>query len=161
MAGGPVWPYSDDPGTSGCIYPGVYVGSASRNEWGMLVKASLAADAVRTQRYMLPPTLPSGTMTLNVVARANAVTGCAVVSPSWGMCALTEDSELTSLTCEGDTAVVWSAGGSDVYNHTQITMDADTPVASEIVVMRFGYLGSSGSWPLAAVSLWQTYITWE
>ena len=160
MAGGPLFPYSAVPTTSGKVYPDIMVGGTnSRREEGLGVIASLDANATYRLHWKMPPTLPSGTCKLVLHARANATSGAAKVNPTWGSCAVEEDPDLTTLTGEGTGTITWSTGDSYQIKELKVTLDADTVTASETIVMSLVF--ETTSWTLAAKSVWQAFIIWE
>lgn len=78
MAGGAIYPSSDDLGSSGDLFPNVYQGgggNAAPNERGYGVSASLASDRTLGLRFPMPPTIPSGTLKLRALFLANATSG--------------------------------------------------------------------------------------
>lgn len=160
MAGGPIFPHSTFPvDTSGRLFPNVYVGGGanSKQDVGMGVKASLDADAIWRLRFQCPPTLPTGTGKLLLRGLANASTGNAKVNPKWASVAGGESPSAATLNAEGVSTITWSA--VDVYVDTKITLDADTLVGGEVVVMDLTF--ETASWTLAQVSTWQPFLIWE
>lgn len=161
MAGGPIFPRSAYPVTSGNTYPNVHVGAGanSKHEEGLGVAASIGADSTWRLRFQMPPALPSGTGKLRLLALANATSGAAKVNPKWASVAVEEDPSSATLNAEGTGTVTWSTGDNDQYKELKITLDADTLVASEEVVMDLVF--ETSSWTLAAVSTWIASIIWE
>lgn len=160
MAGGPIFPHSAFPvDTAGRLFPNFYVGGGanSKQDGGMGVEASLDADAIWRLRFQCPPTLPTGTGKLMLRALANATSGAAKVNPKWASVAASESPSAATLNAEGTTTVTWTA--VDVYMETKVTLDADTLVGGEVVVMDLTF--ETSSWTLAQVSTWQVYILWE
>ena len=162
MAGGPIYPCSVVPDSSGAIYPLVYSGDGAGTsiyEEGIGVAASISADRTVHLRFEMPPSLPSGTGKLRVIALADAVSGVAKFNPKWGSCAVEEDPSAMTLTAEGTQTVTWSTDDDDQYKETEVTLDADTLVASEIVVMALVF--EYTDWTLAVESCWRVSIIWE
>lgn len=161
MAGGPVFPHSAIPVTGGRVFPDVYVGAGanSRHDEGLGVEASLGGDAIWRLRFQMPPSLPTGTGKLRLLALANATSGDARANPKWASVAAGEDPSSAVLNAEGTATVTWGAGDNDVYKETKIILDADTLVASEEVVMDLTF--ETASWTLAQKSLWIASIIWE
>lgn len=162
MAGGPIFPASAVPVTSGRVFPNIHVGagSGSKHEEGLGVEASVGADAIWRLRFQMPPgSLPSGTGKLHLVALANATTGNAKVNTKWASVAAEEDASSATLNAEGTTTVSFGAGDNDQYKITDITLDADTLVAGEIVVLDLVF--ETASWTLAQVSTWAASIIWS
>ena len=162
MAGGPIFPSSVVYDGSSNVGPGVRVGAGSNaiREEGIAVVASLGANAVVHLVFPMPVgSLPSGTCKLRLLARAPATTGNAKVNPSWASCAAEEDPSGLTLTAEGTGTVSWGAGDTDQYKELEITLDADTPVADERIIMKLTF--ETSSWTLAQISHWIPMVVWE
>lgn len=162
MAGGPIYPSSALPGSSGELFPNVHVGGTNgRRIAGMGVANATALTANRTWHLLfeMPPTLPSGTGKLRLLAIANATAGVARVNPTWGSCAVEETYDTITLTAEGAQSVTWAAGDADQFKELKVTLDADTLVAGEIVVMALVF--EDASFTLAVTSTWLASIIWE
>lgn len=162
MAGGPIFPHSAFPvDTVGRLFPNFHVGAGanSKQDGGMGVEASLDADAIWRLRFQCPPTLPTGTGKLMLRALANATSGDAKVNPKWASVAGGEDPSSAALNAEGTTTVTWAAGDADDYKETKVTLDADTLVGGEVIVMDLTF--ETTSWTLAQVSTWQVFVLWE
>ena len=162
MAGGPIYPHSAFPVTAGNVFPNFHVGAGanSKHDSGLGVAASIAADSTWRLRFLMPPTaLPSGTCKLRLLALANATTGNAKVNTKWVSVAAAEDPSSATLNAEGTSTLSWAAGGNDKYTELKITLDADTPVASEMIVMDLVF--ETTSWTLAQVSTWIAAVIWE
>lgn len=161
MAGGPIFPSSAYPVTADRVFPNVHVGagSNSKHDEGLGVEASLGADSIWRLRFQMPPSLPSGTGKLRLLALANATSGNAKVNPKWGSVAAEEDPSSATLNAEGTSTLSWSTGDNDQYKELKIALDADTLVASEMVVMDLTF--ETASWTLAQVSTWIPSIIWE
>ena len=155
MAGGPFLPSSAFPvGTSGEIFPNVHSGDgagAAGEEEGLGVAnaTDLTADRVWSLRFQMPTTLPTGIATFRLIALADIVAGDLSVDPSWASVAMDQDPSTISLNVEGpqpDSTVGgnggggndtfgWSTDDDDIYLEARWTMNADTVVAGEIIVM--------------------------
>jgi hypothetical protein len=161
MPGGPLFPFSAYPVTADRVFPNIHVGAgaSSKQEEGMGVEASLGADAIWRLRFMLPPSLPSGTGKLRLLALANATTGNAKVNPKWASTGPEEDPSSVTLVAEGTSTLTWGVGDNDQYKELKITLDADTMIAGEIVVLDLVF--ETTSWTLAQISTWQAAIIWE
>lgn len=158
MAGGPIFPYSAVPDTSGETFPSVHSAN-SRYEEGLGLAASISVDRIWHLRFALPPKLPSGTGKLVVVSMANAVTGTVVLEPQWASIDPDGENAFTvALSLEGDSTITWSSGDGDKYKETKFTLDADTLVAGEIVTMSLKFDATS---TLAVTSTHQASIIWE
>lgn len=161
MSGGPLFPCSIYPVTSGRVWSNVHVGAGanSKQEYGLGVQASVGADSTWRLRWNLPPTLPTGTGKLRLLALANATSNSAKVNPKWASVAVGESPSGATLNAEGTQTLTWAAGENDKYKELKVTLDADTLVASEIVVMDLVF--ETSSWSLAVVSTWIPSIIWE
>src|SRR4030066_2347409 len=161
MSGGPIFPNSAYPVTAGNVFPNFHVGAGanSKHDEGMGVAASIAADSTWRLRFQMPPTLPSGTGKLRLLALANATSGNAKVNPKWVSVAVEEDPSSAPPVAETVQTVTWGAGDADQYKELKVTLDADTLVAGEIVVMDLVF--ETASWTLASVSTWVASIIWE
>ena len=161
MAGGPIFPHSTFPVTADRVFPNFHVGAGanSKHDEGLGVEASVGADSTWRLRFQMPPSLPTGTGKLRLLALANATSGVAKVNPKWVSVAVEEDPSGATLNAEGTSTVTWSTGDDDQYKELKVTLDADTLVASEEVVMDLVF--ETTSWTLAQVSTWIASIIWE
>ena len=160
--GGPIFPHSAYAATSGRVFPNVHVGAGanSKHDEGLGVEASVGADATWRLRFQMPPTsLPSGTGKLKLWALANATSGAAKVNAKWASVAAEESPSGASLNAEGTSTLTWAGGDNDQYKERLVTLDADTLVAGEEVVMDLVFENSG--WTLAQVSTWLASIIWE
>jgi len=138
----------------------VGAGANSKQDAGLGVEASLGADAIWRLRFRMPPTsLPTGTCKLDLWALANATSGSAKVNVKWASVAVGEDPSSATLQAEGVGTLTWAAADNDKYKNLKITLDADTPVAGETIVMDLTF--ETSGWTLAAVSTWQPSVIWE
>lgn len=162
MAGGPLLPRSAIPRTTGRVFPNVHVGAGANGhqEEGLGVEASVGADSIWDLVWSFPvASLPSGTCKLRLTALANATSGDAKVNPKWASVAVEESASGATLTAEGTSTLTWSTGDNDQYKQIEITLDADTPVADEFLVMALTF--ETASWTLAQVSTWIAELIWE
>lgn len=160
MAGGPIAPFSAYPVTAGKVFPMFYSGDGATTAFteGLGVMASVDADATWQLMFLMPPVLPSGTGTLNLYALADAVTGAAKVNPTWGSIAVGEDPSSATLIAETTQTLTWSTNDDDEIQLLQVTLNADTLVAAEIVFMKLIF--ETTSWTLAVASVWVPFIVW-
>jgi hypothetical protein len=163
LAGGPIGFHSPFPVTTDRVFPGFHVGAGanSKQDYGLQWQASVGADATWRLRFKMPPTtLPSGTCKLEGFALANATSGAAKLNAKWASVAAGEDPSSATLVAEGTTTLTWAAGDNDDYKRFVVTLDADTPVAGEIIVMDL--VGETSGWTLAQVmTLTGLSIIWE
>lgn len=158
VQGGPLRPAGAVPDTSGDVYPNVHVsGSAYRQ--GLGVAASLAGDRTWHLEFALPPVLPAGTCKLVLRAVADATSGAAKVNPKWVSVADGEDPFAATRNAEGTTTLTWSGADADKIKESKVTLDADTPVGGETLVMDLVF--ETTGWTLAEVSTWQAMVIWE
>jgi hypothetical protein len=160
MAGGPIFPNSQYPVTAGNVFPNFHVGAGanSKHDEGLGVAASIAADSTWRLRFQMPSELPTGTGQLRLLALANATTGNAKVNPKWASVAAEEDPSSATLNAETTQTVTWGASDNDQYKELTVTLDADTLVGGEVVVMDLVF--ETSSWTLAQVSTWIPCIRW-
>lgn len=168
MAGGPIYPSSMYPAdTAGRLFPNFYAGAggnAAAHDEGMGVKASLDADATWELRFPIPPTLPTGTLKLRLLALANATSGVAKVTVKDGVAtpatspAAAGSPSAASLTSETQTTITWAASENDRYKEAKITLTA-SPIGNDILVVALTF--NTTSWTLAQVSTWIASIIWE
>lgn len=161
MAGGPIFPHSAFPVTAGRAFPNFHVGAgaSSKHDEGLGVEASVGADSIWRLRFQMPPLLPTGTGKLRLLALANATSGDAKVNPKWASVAVEESPSDATLFAEGTHTLTWGAGDNDQYKEVKVTLDADTLVAGEVVVMDLTF--ETTGWTLAAVSTWIASIIFE
>lgn len=161
MPGGPLHPHSAYPATSGKVFPSFHIGNGnSRGEEGMGVMASVDGDATWELRFKMPEVLPSGTAKLQIHGLADATSGVAKINVQWKSFAIEEDTDGTALeTAEGVGTITWSGGDADVYKELKVTLDADTIVAGETIVLHLIF--ETASWTLAQVLTCQAFIIWE
>ncbi len=162
MATGYLFPYSIYPVTSGRVFPNFHSGDGGTgsHDEGLGVEASLGADATWRLRWLFPAgALPTGQCKLRLLALADAVAGDAKVNPKWASVAVEEDPSSATLNAEGTGTVTWGANDDDEYKELKINLDADTPVAGEILCMDLVF--ETTSWTLAQVSTWIASLVWE
>ena len=162
MAGGPIFPQSAVPDSTGDSYPIVYSGDGGGTsvlEQGLGVAASIGADVTWHLRFQMPPSLPTGTCKLRLLVLADAITGNAKVNPKWKSIAVGEDPSAQTLTAETVQTKTWSTDDDDEYQEVKVTLDADTVVASEIIAMALVF--ETSSWTLAVESCWIPSVIWE
>lgn len=161
MAGGPIFPNSCYPINQGKVFPNFHVGAGgvADHDQGLGVMASVDADLTWELRFHMPPAFPTGTGKLRLLALADAVAGDAKVNPKWASVAVEEDPSSAALNAEGVGTITWAGGDADVYKELKFTLDADTLVISEIVVMDLVF--ETAAWTLAARSTWIATIVWE
>ncbi len=157
MAGGPFLPSSVVfEGSSGEIFPNIHVGkgaNAAPSEEGLGVAsaADLTGDRVISLRFRMPITsLPTGTATFVLGALADIQAGDLSVDISWASVAKDEDPSAATLNVEGpdpdsriggdgsdgdNSTFGWATGDDDKYLEARWTLNADTVVAGEILVV--------------------------
>lgn len=164
MAGGPIFPHSAIPLTSGSVFEGIHVGATnSRTNQGLGLKASNAASAIWELRFQIPPVVPTGAVKLLIRSLAAATSGEVKVNPAWGVAGDTETPDTVTLVAEGTATIVWAAGESDKYKDTKILLDATAIVAAHAnrdIVMSLDF-EDGGASRLAVVSVHQVSVIWE
>jgi hypothetical protein len=143
------------------VFPSVHVGAGanSKHDEGLGVEASLGADAIRRLRFEMPPSLPTGTGKLRLLLLANATSGAAKINPKWASVAVEEDPSGATLNAETVQTVTWAAGDNDQYKELKVNLDADTLVASEVVVLDLTC--ETSGWTLAQVLTMRPSVIWE
>jgi len=152
MAAGPIGWCSAVPVTTGKVFPNIHVGAGSggKHEEGLGVMASLDGDAHWDLRVNMPlGTLPSGTCKFRGFLLANATSGSAKINVKWASVAAGEDPSSATLNAEGVATITWAAGNNDDCIEFKVTLDADTPVAGEVLVIRLTF--ETASWTLQQV----------
>lgn len=157
-----LFPLSAIP-VSSFVYPLVYVGGGGNSKeeagLGLTDATTMDADAIWRLRFMMPPTLPSGTAKCRTLSLANAATGVLKPHIKWVSVAVGEDASSASLNNEGVGTITWSTGDEDKYLETLVTLDADTIVANEMVVMDLVFEDTSMT--LAVESCHHVMMIWE
>lgn len=161
MAGGPIFPSSAYPEDVGSVWAAFYEadGANHKHTYGLAVEDAPGSDVTWALVFHMPPTLPSGTGKLRLIAQADAISGAAKVNPKWASVAMGEDPSSATLNAEGTSTVTWSTDDDDEYQELKITLDADTLVGGEIVVMDLVF--ETTGFTLAVDSVWQASIIWE
>jgi hypothetical protein len=162
MAGGPIYPSSAYPNdSSGRLFPTFYGGAggnAAPHDEGLGVKASLDADATWELRFPMPPTIPSGTLKLRLLALANATSGVAKVTVKDKNVAAGASPSAAALTSETQVTVTWAAGNNDQYLETKVALTS-SPAGNDVLVVALTF--NTTGWTLAQVSCWLASIIWE
>jgi hypothetical protein len=163
MASGFLYPWGIYPVTSGKVWGAGLFGSGPHTVMPISVMASLNGDATVKCRWDFPKTLPTGQLKLSVLALA-AVTGAhsAKINPKWASVAVneTESPDGFTMNAEGTTTITWGgSGGANEFKETIITLDADTPVAGEVLCMEAVF--ETSSWTVDVISGYNLRIFWE
>jgi hypothetical protein len=139
----------------------VHVGGGANSKQdvglGVVDATTLTSDAIWRLRFRQPGTLPSGTLKLYIWSIANASSGVLKVNPKWASVATTESPSAATLQAEGTSTITFVS--ADAYVQTVITLDADTPVANESIVMDLTFEDSGTT--VAVNSTHQVWIQWE
>ncbi len=164
MAGGPILPNSAVPVTDGFVFPNVYIGDGanSQHEEGLGVTdaTTLTSDAIWRLRFDLPiDTLPTGTFKCRIISQADAVTGVLKINIKWVSVAMGEDPSSATLNAEGTATITWSTNDDDEYIETLVTLDGDTPISGEIIVMDAVFEDTDST--LAVDSAHKIRLIWE
>lgn len=157
MAGGPIFPQSAFPVTADKVFP-EFLTTEMPESLGFL--ASLDADAIWRLFYRMPPTtLPTGTGKLLLVGQANATSGVGKLNVKWKSWGANEVPAAASLNAEGVATITFA---TTAYRLTElkITLDADTLVAGELVMIDL--TGETSGWTLAVtLGILIPSIIWE
>lgn len=168
MAGGPIYPSSafiND--TAGLVFPNFHSGAggnASPVDEGYGVAASLSADKVLELRFPMPPTLPTGTLKLRILALANATSGVAKLTVSDGVAtpaaspAASGNPSAATLTGETQTTITWAASENDRYKEAKVTLTA-APSGNDQLVVAITF--NTTGWTLAQVGTFMFSVIWE
>jgi len=170
MSGGPIFPSSVFVNqTNGSIFPNFFAGgpggqganavtNQAPHDEGLGVMASLSGVSTFDLRFIVPPTVPSGTMKLRTLALANATTGAGVITVLAANVSGGGNPSLVTLTSQAQFTVAWTSGLAGMYLETKTTFNF-TPAGSDVIVMAFQPNGSG--WTQAAVSTWIPTLIWE
>lgn len=160
MAGGPIFPNSAYPVTAGSCFPNIYVGGGanSKHEEGMGVAALIAADATWRLRFHFPPTIPTGTAKIRLLALANATSGVAKCTVQNAVVAAEDSPSGATLTSETQASITWGAGDNDQYKEAKVTLTT-TPAGNSVLVCDLVF--NTTNWTLAQVSTWIATLIWE
>lgn len=164
MAGTQLMPISVFAVTAGFVFPNVHVGAGANSKQdeglGVADATTLTTDAIWRLRFKVPKNLPvlPGTPTLMLDALANATSGAAKFNPKWASVAAEESPSGATLNAEGTQTITWASGDNDQYKHAEVTLDADTVVAGETIVMDLVF--EDTNFTLAVVSTWQVWVEW-
>lgn len=168
MAGGAIFPsssYISD--TAGRLFPNFYAGAggnASSHDLGFGVKASLDADATLELRFPVPPSIPSGTLKLRILALANATSGAAKLTVSDGAAtpatspASSGNPSAATLTAETQTTITWTTSENDRYKEAKVTLTT-SPAANDMLVVAVKF--QTTGWTLAQVATFLFSLIWE
>ena len=153
-AGGPIFPYSSVPVTATRVFYNLH---SALGTFGLGVQASVGADSIWRLKFAMPGSIPTGTCKLRLLAAATATSNAAKVNAKWAMVA--PDENFPSVIAEGTSTATWAAGDDVQLKELKITLDADTPVANEIMLMDLTF--ETASWTLAVTSTWIAMVIWE
>lgn len=159
---GLITPTSAFPVDSDDVFPYIYIGDGanSKHEETLGVINGLSSNAIWRLRFLTPPTIPSETMKLRILALADATSGLAQFNPAWQSVGPESDPSSTTLIAEGTSSITWSAGDDDVYKELKITLNAATaPASNQIIVMDITLVASG--WTLSAIMGFIPSIIWE
>lgn len=157
---GPILPDSAVPDDSGEVYPDV-VSNGSRYQAGCGVGTAteLTADRTWWLDFAMPYIAPGGTLKLVMGAYANATANDGVMQVTWASYADEEIPSTITLQDEGNTTITWAAGDAYARKQAKLTLNADTWVAGERIVM--AVVAKNASWTLTAKSVWTFHLIWE
>lgn len=151
--------------TDGSIFPNIHSGAGSSGVkniegWGVADATTVTGDVTFECVFPVPPTLPTGTLKLQIDSFANATSGVLKVNPKWFALSAGEDPSSQTLSAEGTTTITWSTGDNDDWIQTKITLDAaTTPVGGDKIIMDLVFEDTSMT--LAVTSTHLFSIIWE
>jgi hypothetical protein len=151
MAGAILYPFSAVPVTAPRVFPNIYTGGGanSKHESGLGWEASVGADSTWRLRFRVPTALPSGTAKFSGWCLANATSGDAKLNVKWVSVANGESPSAATPVAETVATLTWAAGENDKYKELLVTMDADTVMANEVIVMDI--VGETSGWTLTQI----------
>jgi hypothetical protein len=162
MSGGPLLPSSVYlGGAGGNLFPNFYAGAggnAAPHDEGIGVVASLGADSTAELRFAVPPTVPSGTFKLRMLALANATSGAAKVTVKDGRAPAGASPSAAALTSETQQTVTWASGNADEYKETKLALTT-VPQGNDMIVVAITF--NTSGWTLAQISTWLFSLIWE
>lgn len=160
MPGGPLFPSSAVPDTSGEVFPVVHAAGGGYRE-GLGVTGGPTADRIWHLEFDLPPALPSGVCRLVLVVVADAASGAAKVNPKWTAIdpSAGDNAFTASRLPEGTTTLTWSAGHENDDKLASVVLDATSLTPGGTVVMDLVFEASG--WTLAVESTWKAYLIWS
>jgi hypothetical protein len=127
--------------TANAVFPNTHVLAGSGwnrfDGLGVADATTLTTDGIWALLFPMPPALPTGTATLRTRCIANQTSGVLRYNAKWASCAVEEDCSGLTLNAEGDTDITWAGGDADVFKESDVTLNADTVVAGENIVMNW------------------------
>lgn len=168
-AGGPILPSSLYLGAaSGNLFPFFYLANTNTNgagyDEGIGVVGSLAADSTAILRFPMPPTIPSGTLKLRLLALANDSTHAIHLVVSDKNVAAGGDPATVTLNAETETTMTFSAADSYLESKTSLTT---SPSGNDMLVVTIKFCQNSGGscgtpgWAVTTSSVFIASIIWE
>ncbi len=163
MAGGPIFPFSAIPVTADDVFAYI-IDTANIIGWeglGVGDDTEVAGDAIWRLRFLVPPSLPTGTPKLHCIAVANATSGVSRTLVKWTSGAA--ETALAAVTAEdASDELTWAAGDDDQFKEFKRTLDATTvPAAGDVVHVDLTFEGGHANWTLAQISVWLATLIWE
>ena len=163
MPGGPIYPCSAYPVDAGLVFESVHVGAGSNAKqdvgWGVTDATTLISNATWRLRFGIPPKLPTGTCKFRLWSLANATSGVLKFGVGWASVAAEESPSAATLSTEGTQTITWASCDNDAYKLTDVTLDASTVVAGEMLVLDLVFEDTGTT--LAVSSTHYATIIWE
>ncbi len=172
MSGGPLLPSSMYLGGSAGVLTSIpYIPATNTNGAGALDGIGCAGggsglpgavDANAVLQYNMPPTIPTGTLKLRLLAMANATSGVAKVTVKDKNVAAGKSLGTSTLNSETQVSQTWATADIMVENKVTLT---STPAGNDILTVLLVFntsswtLNGSGTNPPGGV--WQASIIWE
>lgn len=120
---------------------------------------TLNADQTFAIEFPFPPTLPSGQLKMRLRSYANAATGVVKFNPKWFSLAAGENPGDATLAAEGTQTITWATGNENDMLVTEVTLDADTPVAEEVLIMNLVFEDTNTTLAVASYHIIEFF--WE
>jgi hypothetical protein len=164
---GPI--YTSD--TAGNIFPNFYAGAggnASPEDVGLGLKASFSADVTAQMRFMMPPTIPTGTLKLRTLCMANMTStkleftvkdGAVSTVASTANTSGGTSPSAVSLASETESTDTWGSADADMYKENKIALTT-TPTGGQMLVVGITY-DHTNSTNSATVTCLQPAVIWE
>lgn len=120
---------------------------------------TMTADQTFAIEMPFPPVIPSGQLKMRLRSYANAASGVVKFNPKWASCAAGENPGDFTLNAEGTQTITWATGNEWDMLVTSVTLDADTPVANEVLIMNLVFEDNNTTLAVASYHIIEFY--WE
>ena len=179
MAGGPIlWSSAFPADASGRTFPNFYAGGGGNgapHDEGLGVAGSIAANVAWELRFPMPPSIPTGTLKLRLLALAGVTSGAvqfkvfdAGVSPNASPSAATLTQETSASWVSNPAAagglssgvysLTWAAGYTDKYIEMKIPLTIAIS-GNQMLVMELQF--QTTNFTMTSTTTWIPSIIWE